>query len=70
MSDQLVDISFTIKESELQGRKYMLDMLTGQRFFVEGAEAAPEPIIDYDPTKDMKVKPKKTRAKKSAEGDK
>ena len=45
MTDEYVDISFTIKDSELRGRKYVRNLRTGQFEWRGGFEDVPLGVI-------------------------
>ena len=45
MTDEYVDISFTIKDSELRGRRYVRNLRTGQFEWRGGFEDVPPDVI-------------------------
>lgn len=68
MSDNRIDITFTVKASVAAGRKLFRDLLTGQIYW-EPAEVPVQTEV-ASPTAPVPSPVKKPRRKKSEEGDK
>ena len=52
MNDEYLDISFTVKESELMGRKLVRDLKTGQIRWLGGYVDIPPDVIIEENTDD------------------
>ena len=69
MQPNLIDITFTVRPAEAQGRRLFRDLNTGQILW-EPVEPLPEASVEQSSADPAPAPVKKPRRKKSEEGDK
>lgn len=74
MTDNYVDISFTVKASERNGRRLLRDLTTGQIFYEERRtkprDIVIERVVEPDPVVVPPLSKSQVKRRKSQEGDK